>query len=118
MLNKKYISHQNPTSAVPSALLSATPQQQAMNGEQFAQAAISNSSHPHGLASTLMDDQFVGMDFITQFTGLTDKWFYKLIQENKFPKPIKFGRSSRWLKSEVASWVQERIQSSRPEQQT
>ena len=63
---------------------------------------------------TLLEDRFVDMAFITRLTGLTDKWFYKLIQENKFPKPIKFGRSSRWLKSEVASWVQERIQSSRP----
>lgn len=61
----------------------------------------------------LLTDQFVDMVFITQFTGLTDKWFYKLIQDGKFPKPIKFGRSSRWLKSEVEAWVQERIYESR-----
>ncbi|WP_247717076.1 helix-turn-helix transcriptional regulator, partial [Morganella morganii] len=28
---------------------------------------------------------------ITKLTGLTDKWFYKLIQEGQFPKPIKLG---------------------------
>ena len=61
----------------------------------------------------LLADQFVDMVFITRFTGLTDKWFYKLIQDGKFPKPIKFGRSSRWLKSEVEAWVQERIYESR-----
>lgn len=61
----------------------------------------------------LLTDQFVDMVFITRFTGLTDKWFYKLIQDGKFPKPIKFGRSSRWLKSEVETWVQERIYESR-----
>ncbi|WP_123915520.1 helix-turn-helix transcriptional regulator [Citrobacter europaeus] len=38
---------------------------------------------------------------ITQLTGLTDKWFYKLIQLGKFPKPIKLGRSSRWLQIAV-----------------
>ncbi|ARA38726.1 AlpA family transcriptional regulator [Providencia stuartii] len=53
------------------------------------------------------------MKFITQFTGLTDKWFYKLIQDGEFPKPIKLGRSSRWLKSEVEQWLQARIDESR-----
>ncbi|QMV50799.1 helix-turn-helix transcriptional regulator [Ewingella americana] len=51
--------------------------------------------------SDLLNDQFVTMVFITKLTGLTDKWFYKLIQEGTFPKPIKLGRSSRWLQSEV-----------------
>ncbi len=46
-------------------------------------------------------------------TGMTDKWFYKLIQDGVFPKPIKLGRSSRWFKSEVESWMQQRIEDSR-----
>nr|ELR5042181.1 AlpA family transcriptional regulator [Providencia stuartii]ELR5081632.1 AlpA family transcriptional regulator [Providencia stuartii] len=62
---------------------------------------------------SLLNDQFIDMKFITQLTGLTDKWFYKLIQDGEFPKPIKLGRSSRWLKSEVEQWLQERIQESR-----
>ncbi|CAM3643193.1 hypothetical protein BS639_22720 [Rouxiella silvae] len=64
--------------------------------------------------SELLNDRMVDMVFITEFTGLTDKWFYKLIKDGVFPKPIKFGRSSRWLQSEVESWVQNRIQQSRP----
>ncbi|SRY23046.1 helix-turn-helix transcriptional regulator [Escherichia coli] len=55
---------------------------------------------------SLMDDQMVDMAFITQLTGLTDKWFYKLIKDGAFPAPIKLGRSSRWLKSEVEAWLQ------------
>lgn len=43
---------------------------------------------------TLLEDQFVDMSFVTRLTGLTDKWFYKLIQDGEFPRPIKFGRSS------------------------
>lgn len=62
---------------------------------------------------TLLEDQFVDMSFMTRLTGLTDKWFYKLIQDGEFPRPIKFGRSSRWLKSEVEAWVQVRVQQSR-----
>lgn len=62
---------------------------------------------------SLLDDQLVDMRFLTKLTGLTDKWFYKLIKDGAFPKPVKLGRSSRWLKSEVESWLQERINQSR-----
>lgn len=41
---------------------------------------------------SLLEDQFVDMAFITSLTGLTDKWFYKLIKDGVFPKPIKLGR--------------------------
>ena len=64
---------------------------------------------------SILDDQFVNMAFITQLTGLTDKWFYSLIKKGSFPKPIKLGRSSRWLKSEVEEWLKERIQAARNE---
>lgn len=62
---------------------------------------------------SILNDLLIDMKFITQFTGLTDKWFYKLIQEGKFPKPIKLGRSSRWFKSEVEQWLNEQITESR-----
>lgn len=58
-------------------------------------------------------DPLIDMAFITSYTGMTDKWFYKLISEGQFPKPIKLGRSSRWFKSEVESWMQARIADSR-----
>ncbi|EIT0629689.1 AlpA family phage regulatory protein, partial [Escherichia coli] len=41
----------------------------------------------------LLEDEFIDMKFITRLTGLSDKWFYKLIQEGVFPKPIKMGRA-------------------------
>lgn len=62
---------------------------------------------------SLLDDELVDMKFITQLTKLTDKWFYKLIKDGQFPKPIKFGRSSRWLKSDVELWLTNRILESR-----
>ncbi|WP_168403988.1 helix-turn-helix transcriptional regulator [Erwinia amylovora] len=62
---------------------------------------------------SLLDDQLVDMRFITKLTGLTDKWFYNLIKDDLFPKPIKLGRSSRWKKSEVELWLQQRIADSR-----
>lgn len=63
--------------------------------------------------ANLLNDKFVDMAFITQLTGLTDKWFYKLIKDGEFPKPIKLGRSSRWLQSELETWLQLRIAQSR-----
>lgn len=59
------------------------------------------------------DDPLIDMNYITSFTGMTDKWFYRLISEGHFPKPIKLGRSSRWYKSEVEQWMQQRIEESR-----
>ncbi|PHI29149.1 helix-turn-helix transcriptional regulator [Budvicia aquatica] len=67
----------------------------------------------NNLTTELMDDKLVDMAFITRLTGLTDKWFYKLIQLGQFPKQIKLGRSSRWLKSEVEAWLRQRIKESR-----
>lgn len=64
-------------------------------------------------AQSLLSDKMVDMVFVTEFTGCSDKWFYKLIQDGLFPKPIKLGRSSRWLKSEVEEWVKQRISDSR-----
>ena len=61
----------------------------------------------------VLNDQLVTMAFITRLTGLTDKWFYFLIKNGEFPKPIKLGRSSRWLQSEVETWLQQRIDQSR-----
>lgn len=63
--------------------------------------------------TSLLNDKFVDMEFITELTGLTDKWFYKLIKDGEFPRPIKLGRSSRWLESEVEAWLQQRITESR-----
>ncbi|EJA3078536.1 AlpA family transcriptional regulator [Cronobacter sakazakii] len=62
---------------------------------------------------TLLEDQFIDIKFITQLTGLSDKWFYKLIQDGLFPKPIKLGRASRWLKSDLEEWLYYRIYESR-----
>lgn len=36
----------------------------------------------------IYEDRFVSMQFITEMTGLSDKWFYKMAQQGKFPKPV------------------------------
>lgn len=54
------------------------------------------------------DDPLIDMKFMTMHSGLSDKWFYKLIREKKFMAPIKLGRASRWRKSEYFRWLAER----------
>ena len=47
-----------------------------------------NTKTSAAAATTLLnaDDPLIDMHFITAYTNMTDKWFYKLIAENQFPK--------------------------------
>jgi prophage regulatory protein len=38
---------------------------------------------------------------------------YKLIKRDQFPAPIKIGRSSFWVESEVDRWIEQRIEQAR-----
>ena len=78
------------------------------------QASTFNQKNNNHMSDTdFTKDRLVDMAFITAYTGLTDKWFYKLIKDGEFPKPIKLGRSSRWTESEVKSWLKQRMEKSR-----
>jgi len=44
---------------------------------------------------------------VSNYVSMGRSRVYALIDEGKFPKPIKIGRSSRWLKSEIDSWITE-----------
>ena len=77
-------------------------------------SSIFNQKNNNHMSDTdFTKDRLVDMAFITSYTGLTDKWFYKLIKDGEFPKPIKLGRSSRWTESEVKTWLKQRIEVSR-----
>ncbi|MFV8871276.1 helix-turn-helix transcriptional regulator [Serratia fonticola] len=66
----------------------------------------------HSTNKSLLDDQLIDMKFIVKYTGMSDKWFYKLIALKRFPKGIKLGGSRRWFKSEVEAWILKRIEES------
>lgn len=81
---------------------------------KLSSATLITTGESNMITETLLtEDKLVDMLFITTLTGLTDKWFYKLINDGEFPKPIKLGRSSRWLQSEVENWLRERVKASR-----
>lgn len=45
--------------------------------------------------------------------GLKKSQLWKLIREGRFPAPIKEGRSSLFVASEVDAWIEDRIRQSR-----
>lgn len=68
------------------------------------------TTHESKSTYSILDDQFVTMQFITDFTTMTDKWIYQQIQKGKFPKQKKFGRKSVWLRSEVEAWAEGKVE--------
>ena len=38
---------------------------------------------------------------------------YAMMKDGTFPKPVKLGRRSLWIESEVQAWIAERIKESR-----
>lgn len=49
-------------------------------------------------------DALIDMKFITADCMLSDKWIYRLISQERFPRPIKLGRMSRWRAADYYSW--------------
>ena len=39
--------------------------------------------------------------------NITRSYLYKMLNEGSFPKPKKFGRTSRWIKSDIEQWLKE-----------
>ena len=39
--------------------------------------------------------------------NITRSYLYEMLNDGNFPKPMKFGRTSRWLKSDIEKWLKE-----------
>ena len=46
---------------------------------------------------------------LSNYVGLGRSRIYDLIAKGEFPAPIKIGKSSRWVKAEIDSWLSEQI---------
>ncbi len=63
-----------------------------------------------------MKQSLIRMSETMRRTGYGKAWIYRLISQNKFPKPIKIGsRSIAFVESEVDEWINQRIAESRRE---
>jgi len=55
------------------------------------------------------------LPMVKERTGLARSTIYLKISQGEFPKPISLGdRSVGWIEEEITSWIEQRIQSSRP----
>lgn len=52
----------------------------------------------------LRDDSLIDMKFMIEDAGYTAKYFYSQINAGKLPKPIKLGRTSRWMYADYQNW--------------
>lgn len=46
---------------------------------------------------------------VLQRVGCSRSRVYAEIGAGRFPRPIKYGASSRWVESEISAWVADRI---------
>lgn len=53
-----------------------------------------------------MKDKLMNLHQVKLFSGLGATTIYRYMQEGHFPKPIKLGRTTRWVESELIAWLE------------
>ena len=53
-------------------------------------------------------ERLVSISEVESQVALKKSTLYELIAVGEFPSPIKVGRASRWLLSEIQAWIDER----------
>ena len=56
-----------------------------------------------------MKRQLLRLPEITERLGVSRATVYKLIKDDRFPRPAKLGASSVWDAAEVSAWVGDRL---------
>ena len=62
-----------------------------------------------------MTDRILRMPQVVKMVGLCRASIYNKMRDGAFPRPVKLGRLSGWLESEVQDWIREQIRLSRPD---
>lgn len=64
--------------------------------------------------STTQTTRLIRLPEVLHKTGYRKAWIYRLISENRFPKPIKLGsRAVAFIEAEIEQWILERVIESR-----
>ena len=66
-----------------------------------------------GEVSELVPERLLSMRTVRAQVELHPATIYGMIKDDEFPKPIKMGRRSLWIESEVQAWIRARIADSR-----
>ena len=57
----------------------------------------------------------LAFEHLSRYVAFGRSRIYQLIAAGEFPKPIKIGKSSRWLKTEIDAWISKQATSQRVE---
>jgi prophage regulatory protein len=53
-----------------------------------------------------MNDRLMKIREVMDKVQLSRQWIYKLMLENKFPRPIKIGKTrARWRECDIEAWI-------------
>lgn len=64
----------------------------------------------------MVKQNLIRLSDVMKRTGYSRAWIYRLLKEERFPKPIKIGiRSIAFIESEIDEWINQRILASRQE---
>ena len=56
-------------------------------------------------------DRLIAMPEVVERSGVSRATIYTLMSEHRFPRPLQLSkRITRWLESDIDSWLQERIE--------
>ncbi|EGY8943257.1 AlpA family transcriptional regulator [Salmonella enterica subsp. diarizonae serovar 60:r:z] len=54
---------------------------------------------------------FIRLPKVMRRTGYSKAWLYRLINQNRFPKPVKIGeRAIAFVEGEIDDWITQRIE--------
>lgn len=53
-----------------------------------------------------MEDRLLDLHEVKAFTGLCKATIYQHVHDGRLPKPIKLGKSTRWVESELMAWLE------------
>jgi prophage regulatory protein len=54
-----------------------------------------------------MTEKLLTIREVTEIVGFKKSTIYKFMNEGKFPKQVKIGKSSRWKMSEIKQWMEQ-----------
>jgi prophage regulatory protein len=54
-----------------------------------------------------MTEKLLTIREVTEIVGFKKFTIYKFMNEGKFPKQVKIGKSSRWKMSEIKQWMEQ-----------
>lgn len=57
----------------------------------------------------MSDERFLPLPEVKSKIGKSKAFIYSHMAKDEFPKPVKVGRSSVWVQSEVESWMRKMI---------